>query len=333
MKYLRKKRNKVLLNRDLEYNPYLPQDIKFFDISKAELEIDYRKHKDKPKFSVIIPTFNKKNNLKFVLNNFFKQDYSKLKYEIIVLDDGSNDKTLQTIKEIEPTCNFKYFYWPRKKIKLKNHFKKWAQFYNRVGLARNIGIKQAQGEIVLFNDADILVTKDCLKKHERYHQRYPNIIVRGFRMFLPKKLNLKKIENFSYLDKISRPEKTKKERKRDCQLYNLSKEGWYRVITSNLSVRKKYLEKVGGFSRDFVFWGFEDVDLGYRLKELKMRLIWDDKIKVYHLHHLKESGGELNDLLIFWLNTNILYRKYLDEEIYDIFKDTIIHRLDKLILE
>jgi len=334
--YAQEKGIKVLTDENLEYNPYLPQDFDFFDVAKAELKIDFEKYKVRPKFSIIIPTFNKKDSLKFVLNNFFKQNYPKSQYEIIIVDDGSNDKTLQVIKKIRPTCNFKYFYWPRKKIKVKEEFKKFAKFYNRVGPARNIGIKHAQGKIVLFNDADILVTKNCLKKHQVYHQRYSNIIVRGFRMFLPEKFNpnFEKIENFSYLDKISSQEKPDDEMKLHCRMYNLSKKGWQRVVTSNLSIRKKYLEKVNGFSRDFVFWGFEDVDLGYRLsKKLNLKFVWDDKIKVYHLHHSKESGGELNDLLIFWFNTNILYRKYLDEEIYKIFRDAILYRLDKILLE
>lgn len=322
-----KKKDKILLNRDLEYNPYLPEDSDFFNISKAKLKINFNLYKDKLDFSVIIPIFNKKNSLKFVLNNFSEQEFPKSKYEIIVIDDGSNDKTLELIKKIKPTCNFKYFYWPRKKIKVKKEYKELAKFYNRVGLARNIGINNAQGEIILFNDVDVLVDKNCLKRHEKYHQKYSNIIVRGFRMFLSEKLNLKKIEDFSYLDKMSKPEKTEKERKKDCRFYNLSKEGWHRVITANLSIRKKYLDKIGGFSKDFVFWGFEDVDLGYRLsKAFKLKFIWDDKIKVYHLYHSRETGNKANDLLAFKIGTNILYNKYLDKEILRIFTDVIRRR-------
>lgn len=327
---------KILIDQNLEYNPYLPQDSAFFDTvdtEKAELKIDFKKYKEKPYFSVVIPAFNKKEGLKFVLNNFFKQDYPKSKYEIIVIDDGSNDKTLQSIKKIKPSCNFKYFYWPRKRIASGGNFKKWAKFYNRAGLARNIGINHARGEIILFNDADILVTGDCLKKHEIYHNKYSNIIVRGFRMFLPEKFtpNFKKIEKPSFLDKISRPEKTERGKRLHCRMHNLSKEGWHRVITSNLSVKKQYLDRVGGFNKDFVFWGFEDVDLGYRLSELRMKLIWDEKIKVYHLYHPRESGDALTTLLTFWLGTNILYRKYLDEKIFNIFNDVILRRLDDLI--
>ena len=322
---MNKKKDKILLNQDLEYNPYLPEDSNFFDINKAELKIDFKKYKSRHEFSVIIPSFNKKDSLKFVLSNFFEQDYFKSKYEIIVIDDGSDDKTLESIKKIKPSCNFKYFYWPRKKIKIKKEYKKWAKFYNRVGPARNIGINNAQGEIILFNDADILVRKDCLKKHQAHHNKYANIIVRGAKSFLPSDFypDVKKIADISFLDKIGHLEKNKEYYK----AYDFSKEGWYRVITSNLSIRSKYLEKVNGFSRDFVFWGFEDVDLGYRLsKTFKLKFIWDDKIKVYHLHHSREPGNRLNYLLAFRSGTSILYNKYLDKEIIHIFTDAIKHR-------
>lgn len=314
-KYAREKGIKVLTNRELEYNPYLPKDLSFFDTKTADLKVDFKKNQTKPKFSIVIPTYNRKNNLKMVLNKFFKQDYPKSKYEIIVVDDGSKDNTLGMAKKLKPTCNFKYFYWPRNEKKLDKKIKKWNKFYNRAGFSRNIGINNSKGETVLFNDSDILVEKDCLRRHEKYHRKYQNIIVRGFRIFLP---------GF-------KPEKSEYEKKLHCRMHDLSKEGWQRVVTSNLSVRRKFLEKIGGFDKDFVFWGFEDVDLGYRLSQLKMKFIWDDKIKVYHLTHLKEHRGPLADLSSLWLGANILYRKHLDEEIYNVFSDVILRRLDNYI--
>jgi len=332
-RYARQKGIKVISNEGLEYNPYIIQDFDFFDTKKSELKIDFKKYKNKPQFSIIIPTYNKRDSLKFVLNNFFRQNYPKSKYEIIVVDDGSSDQTLQSIKKIKPTCNFRYFYWPRK-INLKGKFNQWAKFYNRAGLTRNIALKDAQGEIILFNDADILVSKDCLKRHSQYHNKYPDIIVRGFRMFLPKKFkpDFKKIEDFIFLDKISFPEKNEIDKKLHCRLHNLPREGWQRFIPANLSIRKKYLDKLAGFKQDSPFWGYEDTELGYRLSKLPLKLIWDDKIKVYHLDHPSQTGDILNTLATFWINTNILYRKYLDEEIYNVYRDVIMYRLEEIIL-
>ncbi len=329
-----KKGIKILLDKDLEYNPYLPADLDFFDIRKAKLEIDFKKYKEKPKFSVIIPTFNRKKILPFVINNFLEQDYPKSRYEIIVVDDGSDDNTLDLIRKMKFTCNFKYFYWPRKKITPEGSLKKIAKFYNRAGPARNIGIEHSQGEIILFNDADILVAKDCLKKHEKYHNKYSNIIVRGFRMFLPEKFDLKlrKINDLNFLNKISCPETIKRWQEMDCRMYDLSnfRDFWARnrFVTANLSLRKKYLEQVGGFSRDFVFWGNEDVDLGFRLGQLKMKLIWDKDIKVYHLYHPVESGDRLTTLFAIWAGKNIIYRKYLDHRIYAILGEIIMCSLE-----
>jgi glycosyltransferase involved in cell wall biosynthesis len=330
---MNKKRDNLFLNRDLDYNPYFPQDEDFFDIAKAELKVDYQRYRNKPEFSVVIPTFNKKGSLRFVLASVFNQNYPKPKYEIIAVDDGSRDGTSELIEKIKPNCNFKYIYWPRKNIKPKKEYKKWAKFYNRVGPARNIGIRYSQGDVVLFNDADILMAKDCLGRHSQYHHKDRDIIVRGFRMLLSRKFkpDLTKVKNISSFEKIAKPEKPDDERKIHCRLHNLSEEGWQRVATPNLSIRKEHLEKVGGFSRDFVFWGFEDVDLGYRLKGLGLKLIWDDKIKVYHLHHLRESGSKLNDLIAFKIGANILYNKYLDDEIRVIFTDVIKRRWKKYV--
>ena len=121
-------------------------------------------------------------------------------------------------------------------------------------------------------------------------------------MLLPKEFrpNLINIKDSKLLNEMSSSEKPNYERKLHCRMYNLSKEGWQRIVTAKLSVRKKYLDKIGGFSKDFVFWGFEDVDLGYRLsKTFKLKFIWDDKIKVYHLYHSREAGNMSNDLLVF----------------------------------
>ncbi len=306
-----------LVTGEIKNNPYLP-DKSFLNIKKAKLEIDFKKISQKPKISVIIPTRNRKNSLKLVCNSLFNQNYPKSDYEIIIVDDGSDDETIRMIRKLKPTVNFKYFYWPRIKVNKKN---KWSRFYNRAGLSRNIGVDNSEGEIILFNDSDIMVEKNCLRKHYQYHNKYSNIVVRGFRMFLSKESNdLKRAKS----------RKNKKEIDLHCRMHDLSEEGWQRIITANLSLRKKYLYEINGFDKNFSFWGSEDIDLGYRLSKLNLKFIWDSKIKVYHLWH--STCSDIDRLILFWVGENLLYRKYLDENILRIHtRDTILRHLDKLI--
>jgi len=306
-----------IITGELRSNPYLPEK-SFLNTKKAKLVFGFKRFSQRPKLSVVIPVHNKKNSLKLVLNTFFSQDYPKSDYEVIVVDDGSEDGAREMVKKLKPTCNFRYFYWPRIEVNKKN---KWSKFYNRAGLSRNIGVNNSEGEVILFNDSDILVEKNCLRKHCQYHNQYPDIIVRGFRMFLPKESN-----DF----KKAKSEKNKKEVDLHCRMHNLSKEGWQRIITANLSLRKKYLDEIDGFDKNFSFWGSEDIDLGYRLSGLKMKFIWDSKIKIYHSWH--PTWSDIDRLTLLWLGDNLLYRKYLDENILILHtRDAILRHLDKLI--
>ncbi len=335
-KYAEAKRIEIFSGYHPANNPYLPKDAGFFDTDQAKLKIDFRRFKNRPKITVVIPSYNKKDSLRFALKNFFNQSIPKSEYEVIVVDDGSKDGTGRMMEKLKPACNFKYIYWPRKEIKLKQGYRKWSKFYNRVGPVRNIGIEHAQGEIILFNDADVLVDRSCLAKHKQYHDQRDNLVIRGFRNYLPDsfKPSYKNIDNFRYLEKIAIPERERWEKPEGFRDENYLIDKWFRFVTANLSIRKKYLEEIGGFDKDFVFWGFEDTDLGYRLsRKFNLIFIWDDKIKVYHLYHSREAGDKLNDLFAFKIGLDILYNKYLDKEIYDIYKEVIMGRLEDLILE
>jgi glycosyltransferase involved in cell wall biosynthesis len=98
------------------------------------------------KISVIIPVFNEEAVVKKCLESLLKQ---KLKdYEILVVDDGSNDKTLEELLE----------------FKTRKHIEILKQKHLGPGLARNLGAKQAKGGILVFVDADMEFEKNFLEK-------------------------------------------------------------------------------------------------------------------------------------------------------------------------
>lgn len=88
--------------------------------------------------SVIIPVYNVEQYLNKCLDSVINQDFDS--FEIIIVDDGSTDGSLETAKEYED----KY----RNKIKLITQTNKGS------GGARNTGIEAAQGKYIMFVDSD-----------------------------------------------------------------------------------------------------------------------------------------------------------------------------------
>jgi len=96
------------------------------------------------KVSIIIPAYNEEKDIKDVLDSIMRQTYPKEKIETIVIDDKSTDKTAEIAKK-----------YPVKLIKGQ---------HKGVGAARNLGIKNATGDIILFVDADQVLDKNYVKE-------------------------------------------------------------------------------------------------------------------------------------------------------------------------
>ncbi|MBC7190373.1 glycosyltransferase family 2 protein [Candidatus Aerophobetes bacterium] len=199
--------------------------------------------------SIVIPTYNRKIVLRRCLELLFNQNFPKSDYEIIVVDNGSTDETDKMVNSLSPPCRFLFL----KEERRGPH------------IARNMGIKNARGEIVVFVDSDILTPPDFLKEHLRFHTLYgEKVIVSG-----PTVRTDNLMDDFSDIEK----------RKKMERLFNLSGPS---PITSNLSVRRKYLIEVGGFDEDFEGLGWHDWELNYRLKKLGLVARKNIDAIVYH---------------------------------------------------
>ena len=99
-----------------------------------------------PSVSVVIPTHNRKDKLIRLINSILQSNYSKEKLNIIVIDDASTDGTYEKIRKFFP-----------KVYAIRNEKEKL------VAGARNLGIKNAKGEYILFIDDDNIVEKNMIK--------------------------------------------------------------------------------------------------------------------------------------------------------------------------
>ncbi|MEO0936493.1 MAG: glycosyltransferase family 2 protein, partial [Cyanobacteria bacterium J06641_2] len=101
-----------------------------------------------PLVSVIIGNYNYGRFIAEAIESVLSQTYEN--FELIVVDDGSTDKTLTWLTE--------------NKIQLP-HVKVLEQNHQGAASARNLGVINAQGDTIIFIDSDLVVTENFLQCH------------------------------------------------------------------------------------------------------------------------------------------------------------------------
>jgi glycosyltransferase involved in cell wall biosynthesis len=108
-----------------------------------------------PNVSVIIPTYNRASMVIEAVESVLNQTYKDI--ELIVVDDGSTDNTEDVLRPYFGRITY---------IKQENRGN---------AAARNMGLKEAKGELIAFNDSDDLWVEDKLEKEVRYLEEHPDV--------------------------------------------------------------------------------------------------------------------------------------------------------------
>lgn len=101
------------------------------------------------KISFVIPAYNRAHTIKRTVDSLLNQTYTKMEYEIIIVDDGSTDNLRKVIDsyDSESLKKIKYLYKEN----------------GGISDARNYGVSKADGEYIIFVDSDDYVSKNLLK--------------------------------------------------------------------------------------------------------------------------------------------------------------------------
>lgn len=247
-----------------------------------------------PTFSIVISTYNCKDILKKCFNALFNQTYPQSDYEVIVIDDGSMDGTEGLMKSMidESPVILRYF----------------SQENKGPATARNIGIRNANGKIILFIGDDIIASSTLLEEHLKWHKLYPNdnIAVLGYVTWSPE------IEIIPFMKWLENggPQfafwQIKDKTEVDAQDY---------FYTSNISLKKKFLlENNGFFDEEFPYPAFEDIELGYRLKKKGMILKYNKDAIAYHYHYTSLRDACLRMIRVGY-SSQILAKKIGDKQV------------------
>lgn len=184
-------------------------------------------------FSIVIPLYNKENSILLTLNSVINQTYKD--FEVIVIDDGSKDNSLQRVKEVKDD---------RIRIITKEN--------EGVSKARNVGIKNAKYSWIAFLDADDLWKENHLETIVKLHERCPEA----------------KLLTTSFCFEDEKDKKDIKPKEESFYYVNDYYERLYKgavVWTSIAVVNKECFDKCGYF-KEYLIKG-EDLDMWSRIIE------------------------------------------------------------------
>lgn len=238
-------------------------------------------------FSVIIPAFLGRDQLVSMLRHLqeAKADWLKIypqrEIEFLVVDDGGDEVTKQKIEQwlnnspaFRDQLRIKYFSWLRESASGQQD-NQW-----RAGLARNLGAVHALGEYFVFIDADIIVSKTFFS--ELYRSLINGELIQFRREMLKPELNASCSYEEIKLNEHTYAQSRYWEEFKQTTDWPKMHAYWKYTCTYCLALSAKNFWLAGAFRRHFVTYGYEDVDLGYRLHQMGLRFFLNPSI-VYHL--------------------------------------------------
>ena len=199
--------------------------------------------------TVVIPTRERWKILQRTIEALERQ--SARGFDIVVVVDGTD----QQVQELSGA-----------RVIVKEH--------GGPGAARNAGVRETSRPLVLFLGDDMVPEPTLVERHLMRHSQSPEaeVVVLGHVDWHP---GLGRNRILSWFDWSSS----------QFDYRNIANEdaGWGRFYSSNVSLKREFFVKAGGFDEDFVFY-YEDLDAGRRFDLEGMRLIYERGARALHDH-------------------------------------------------
>lgn len=252
-------------------------------------------------FSIIIVNFNTKNLLNNCIDSILN-NCDRSNYEIIVIDNGSKDGSVEMIKK-QYSDNLKVI------INQEN---------KGFGSANNKGAKIAMGEYLFFLNSDTVIKDDIFLELEQSFKKNKNTGIIAPKLLLDDGSeqpfafgNFPKIINV-IIKKFAPSQKYKE---------SSFKTDW--VSGAALVIKKDIFEKIGGFDEK-IFMYFEDIDLCKRVNELGYDVVVNPLVKITH-YCAKSPVQFKNRKEYYYRSQDYFYKKH-----YGPFKANLARMLRRI---
>ena len=234
--------------------------------------------------SLVISTYNRPDALFRVLESVELQ--TKAPDEIIIADDGSDNKTKECIDDFNKSSNLKLIH-------------SWQQDNGfRVAESRNKAISKSTCNYIILIDGDMILHNKFIEDHLSHAE--PGYFVQGARVFLNYTTTSSLLKNglhsFSLFSRGLSNRKNAVYSVFFAKLFSKKKNYIKGIKTCNLAFYRKDFTEINGFNNDIIGWGREDTEFVVRLlnnginrKNVHFNLIQ------FHLWHQNSSREFLNN--------------------------------------
>ena len=250
--------------------------------------------------SVVIPTYNRLPILKkclIALENQQLRDRKISGYEVVLVDDGSTDNTVE---------------WVAKNQQQLAHVTTYQQNHQGAAAARNLGVEKAKGDTIVFIDSDLVVTDNFLQAHA-------DALIVG-----EQKLKSDRLFTYGWVINTNNFDNPTSEP------YKITDFSAAYFATGNVAIACKWLEQAGLFDTGFQLYGWEDLELGVRLKKLNLKLIKCPEAVGYHWHppfNLSQIPNMINREIQRGRMGLLFYQKHPTFDVKLMIQMTILHRI------
>ncbi len=198
--------------------------------------------------SVIVPAYNAVDTIEKCLRALLDQSYPRDDYEVIVVDDGSTDRTREIVGK-----------YPVKLLSQPNQ---------GPAVARNLGVENAEGDIILFTDSDCEPARDWIEQMVKPFQDEEIVGTKGVYKTRQREL----VARFVQIEYEDRYDKMKHDKYIDF------------IDTYSAGYRKDVFLNCGGFDPVFTTASVEDQELSFKIASQGYKMVFVPQAIVYHRH-------------------------------------------------
>jgi len=207
-------------------------------------------------FSVIVPTYNRLDEIRELLDSFDQQSIDMSQFEVIIVDDGSVDETVS---------------WVEKRIgESRFRLRLLRQDHRGPGEARNLGMQAAEAEYMLFIDSDCIADANWLKAYEEAVEAEHPGAFGGPDHVLPEFSPLQKSIDYSMTSFLTTG---------GIRGHSKKKLSKYYPRSFNMGVRSDIVARIGGMNK---LRHGQDIEFSHRILGTGQRVIKVDGAVVYH---------------------------------------------------